>query len=155
MAEFQADVMDSLVAPADDNSSIDEFWSMLHGLLEILTAYRFLFRDTDSLIADHPRVGSTVRGFTRALIGTLQLHIQSLGEDGVLTIEDGDSRQIAQQLALVMLYGERLNKLLNGRAADASNASTIVTAVLSLLSPYAHPAARTLLRELESMYWEC
>ena len=152
LAEFQVDVRDLLTPSADSRSSIDEFWSLLHGVLEILTAYRFLFRDTESLVNDYPGVGPAVRGFTRALVGTFALHIQKLADDGVLSVRDEDSRQIAQHVSLVMLFGERFDAMLAGRVGDNADAPAIVRSVLSLLSPHASPESRPLLYEIEQKY---
>jgi len=112
LAESQVDVRDLLTPPADSASAVDSSWSFLHGVLETLTAYRFLFRNSESLISEYSKAGAALRGFTRALIATVGLHAQALSDSGVSQHSVSDARQLARTHAgllrdsVVLRYAE-------------------------------------------------
>ena len=78
IAEFQADVREVLQPPgqdeSDEESAIDEFWGFIQLLIEVLAAYRFLIRDTETMVERYPQVAKAIRGFATALLATIELH---------------------------------------------------------------------------------
>ncbi|MBT8099029.1 MAG: TetR/AcrR family transcriptional regulator [Gammaproteobacteria bacterium] len=152
LSEFQADARKVLIAPAEQDNAIDEFWGYLHLLLETLTAYRFLYRDIETLMSTYPQVGRALQGFSKGLQATFKLHIDALRECDVLQISAAESRVVCRNLGIVALFSERYD-LIAGQAASADVvALRIADAVLSILLPYSTPAAAPLLQALSEQY---
>jgi len=152
LAEFQADARSLLVAPNEANNAIDEFWGFIHLLLETLAAYRFLYRDIETLRAAYPQVARAQSGFSKALLGSTELHIRSLRSSGVLQISDSEVGDVCRNLVVVALFSERFDTM-SGRAAAADvTALRIARAVLSIILPYATVAATPLLQALTEQY---
>ena len=152
LAEFQADARNLLVAPNDTNDAIDDFWGFIHLLLETLAAYRFLYRDIETLRAAYPQVAHAHSGFSKALLATAELHVRSMRGSGMLQIEDAKITEVCRNLAVIALFSERFDKL-SGRAAESDvTALRIARAVLSVILPYATPQAAPLLQALTEQY---
>ena len=152
LAEFQADARKLLVAPNDATDAIDDFWGFVHLLLETLAAYRFLYRDIETLRTAYPQVARAQSGFAKALLATTELHLRSLKRSGVLRIEDSTIPEVCRNLAVIALFSERFDKL-SGTAAESDvTALRIARAVLSVVLPYATPEAAPFLQAITEQY---
>ena len=125
---------------------------MLHGVLEVLTAYQFLFRDTEGLIAEFPKVRAALRGFSSALIATVNLCLQGLVREGVLDAGDVELEQLGRIVVTIALFEHRVEQL-TVRAADSQpDYFGTARAVLAAVTPYANAEARCELSRLSEHY---
>jgi len=152
LAEFQADAGNVLHAPAGGEPAIEEFRGFLQLLIELLAAYRFLVRDTETLIAAYPKVRRAIRGFVNGLFAVIELHVVALREDGVIRIADADVPDLCRGLALVAMFSERLDTLSGSTVAIDKTASRIAGASIGMLLPHAEPEAADNLRALLEQY---
>lgn len=152
LAEFQADARKVLLAPEADRNSVDEFWGFLHVLLETLAAYRFLYRDAETLVVAYPPVGRALKGFSKGLLATFKLHLDALRSSGVLQIDSGEASGISRNLGIVVLFSDRFD-VISGQPSSADvSVLRIAHAALSILLPYATPQARPLLQAMAEQY---
>ena len=152
LAEFQADARKLLVAPDEGANVIDEFWGFLHLLLETLVAYRFLFRDSETLRTVYPQVARALAGFSKGLTAATELHIQQLRHDGVLEMADEDVTEVCRNIVVATVFFERFEGM-SGRDVDADQlALGIARSVLSILLPHAAPDAAPILAALTVAY---
>ncbi len=152
LTEFQADARSLPTSPADGNSPVAEFWSLLHDLLEILTAYRFLFRDTDSLISEYAKVRVAMHGFARALLATVRLHLDALADAKVLDLNSSDRQQLSRNIVTIALYEDRLQALTQRLATRQTDPLETARSVMAALIPFARPESRPLLHDLLKKY---
>ena len=152
LAEFQADSRRLLVAPEDDADAVAAFWDFVHLLLEILVAYRFLFRDTETLRAAYPQVDRAMRGFARGLNGATELHVRSLRDRGLLALEEREIANVCSNVVVVAVYAERFDALAGNTLAPDATALRIARSVLSLILPYATAESAPLLQALTEQY---
>jgi AcrR family transcriptional regulator len=154
VAEFQADARTVLHAPDHDELSLDDFWLFLHLLLEFTAAYRFMLRDTESLAADYPKVGRTLRHFARGLDTVFQVYLLGLAAKGELQLDVDAAAEISRNLAVIALLSERFDELL-GETRDAEDASLhVARSILGALRPLATADAAAHLEELATHYTE-
>ena len=152
LAEFQADARNLLVPPDDAANAIDGFWGFLHLLLETLVAYRFLFRDSETLRAAYPQVARALAGFSKGLTAATELHVQQLRHAGVIEIADDDVAEVCRNIVVTTIFFERFEGL-SGRALGSDQlASGIARSVLSILLPHATPDAAPVLAALTEPY---
>lgn len=152
LAEFQADAQRVLEAPDTDELSLDDFWLFLHLLLEFTAAYRFLLRDTESLAADYPQAGRTMRHFARALQVTLRQYLLGLAGNGILRLAPGDAAGLGRNLAVIALMSERFDAMV-GEPRSADEASLhVARSVLGAIKPFAAAQAAAELDELATHY---
>lgn len=152
LAEFRADARNLLVAPNESNDAIDEFWGFVHLLLETLAAYRFLYRDIETLRTVYPQVAKAQSGFTKGLLGSTELHIRNLKKSSVLQVQDPAISEVCRNLVVIALFSERFDRM-SGRTTDADvTALRIARAVLSIVLPYATTDAVPLLQALTEQY---
>ena len=152
LAEFQADARNLLVPPDNAASAVDQFWGFLHLLLETLVAYRFLFRDSETLRPAYPHVAHALTGFSKGLTAATELHVQQLRHDGVVEIADQDVAEVCRNIVVTTVFFERFEGL-SGRALGADQlALGIARSVLSILLPHATPGAAPLLAALTESY---
>ncbi len=152
LAEFQADARRVLAPPDDEAASLDDFWVFLHVLLELKAAYSFLFRDTESLVGDYPKVAQAMRHFARGLAAAFELHLHALAANGVIRLTAEELPVVGRNLAVIALFSERLDMLVETEQSAEDSALRIAAAVLNVLKPYAEKNERLQLERLVSRY---
>lgn len=150
--EFQADARRVLEPPAEAQASIDDFWLFLHLLLEFTAAYRFLFRDLESLVETYPQVGKVARRFATALEAVFEIYLRRLSEESLLVMNDADARVVARNLAVVALFSERFDQLTGRRGSADDAALRVAGSILNLLKPFSAAASATHIEDLASRY---
>jgi len=139
--EFRADARRVLATPDADPLSLDDFWVFLHLLLELVEAYRFLFRDLETLTEAFPDVGRALGHFAKGLGAVFEIYLHHLAAAGVLDMSEQDARVTARNFAVLALFSERFDGL-TGAAADADEvALRSAGAILGALRPFARDAA--------------
>jgi AcrR family transcriptional regulator len=152
LEEFQADARQVLQPPGDAPVSIDDFWVFLHLLLEFTAAYRFLFRDLESLAESYPRAARVLGHFARGLAAVFELFLRRLTDNGLLTVDDADAPVTARNLAVIALFSERFDRL-TGQAGSADDAALRVAgSILNAMKPFSVAAAASLIDELTAQY---
>ncbi len=152
IGEFQADARQVLQAPAGDESAVDEFWGFLQLLVEVMTAYRFLIRDAETMLTMYPQVGRAMKGFLTGLLGVLELHIAALDAREIIDVSGTDRALLARSIAILAIYSQRLDAALGIESSIEESASNIAGAAIGQLLPYATPAAAAQLQALLHQY---
>ena len=152
LAEFQADVRRVLDPPTGDDTAIDDFWAFLHLLLEVLTAYRFLLRDMETLVATYPKVGHALKGFSKGLTAIMQLYIEALRRNAYLEIDDSAVPVVSRNLVVISLFSERFDEISGAGSAVDASALRIARSVLGILMPYSSEEASQLIADLAKQY---
>ena len=152
MAEFQADARSVLRPPESEPLTLDDFWMFLHLLLEFTAAYRFLFRDTEALGADYPKVDRSLKHFAKGLNAVFELYLLGLVQSGALRMDMDDVQSVGRNLAVIALLSERFDMLVGvPRGADEA-ALHVARSILSMLKPFAAVEAANELHELATRY---
>ena len=150
--EFQADARRVLEPPADERVSIDDFWLFLHLLLEFTAAYRFLFRDLESLAETYPKVERVLGSFARGLESVFELYLHLLTSEGELTIGNTDAPVVARNLAVIALFSARFDRLTGLSASADDEALRVAGSILNALKPFSVAAAAAHIEDLASRY---
>jgi len=150
--EFQADAKRVLQPPGGGIVTIDDFWVFLHLLLECTAAYRFLFRDLESLSERYPRVQRVLGHFAKGLTALFEIYLRELARSGLLVISDDDAAIIARNLAVIALFSERFDGL-TGQAMTADDAALRVAgSILNALKPITAADAAAHIEDLAAHY---
>jgi AcrR family transcriptional regulator len=148
--EFRADARRILVTP--DNVSLDDYWVFLHFLLELTAAYRFLFRDLETLSETYPRVDRVLGHFAKGLAASFEIYLRQLAEAGVLELEDREAAVLARNLAVIALFSSRFERLTGATASADDEALRVAGSILTAMRPFAAQQSVVLLDELASRY---
>ena len=135
--EFRADAGRLLSAPDADVVTLDDFWVFLHHLLEFAAAYRFLFRDLETLTESYPAVGHTLGHFAKGLTAMFEIYLRHLAAAGVLDMGDRDARLTARNFGVIALFSERFDQLTGARGDADDRALRIAGSLLGTLRPFA------------------
>lgn len=150
--EFQADAKRVLTPPEHEVVTIDDFLVFLHLLLECTAAYRFLFRDLESLEDKYPKVGRVLGHFGKGLAAVFELYLRGLSGDHLLRMGHDDAPVIARNLAVIALFSERFDKL-TGKPRSADDAALRVAgSILNALRPFTAASATAYIDELAARY---
>lgn len=152
LAEFQADARRILLGPESKQASLDDFWVFLHLLLEFTSAYRFLLRDMESLVAVYPKVQNALRHFARALAASFELYLNALAAAGFLKIGSDDIPVVSRNLAVIALFSDRFDALVDSSPTADDSALRIAGSVLNLLKPFVAARAAKHLEDLAMQY---
>lgn len=152
LAEFQVDVRQVLRPPDSHHASLDDFWVFLHHLLELTTAYRFLLRDMESLVVVYPKVGNALRHFARGLIASFELYLRAMVENDIMRLGEIDTELVSRNLAVIALFSERFDALVDSSPTADESALRIAGSVLNTLKPYVAADSALHLTELAGYY---
>ena len=152
LTEFQADARRALEPPAGSDLTIDDFWAFLHSVLELLAAYRFLFRDTETVVATYPDVRRSLKGFAQGLRAVMQLYVEGLRRNAVLVVDPGEVPIVCRNLVVIALFSDRYDEVAGSRSTVDAGALRTARSVLGLLRPYATPMAEPLIAVLMEHY---
>lgn len=150
--EFRADARRVLTAPHQAEVSLDDFWVFLHLLLEFTAAYRFLFRDLETLGESYPKVGRVLGHFARGLTAVFELYVRGLESNGELTVNNGQAPELARNLAVIALFSERFDVLTGNEGSADDAALRSASLILRALRPFAEPATARHLDDLAARY---
>lgn len=152
LLEFQADARKVLQPPQQQEASLDDFWLFLHLLLEFGSAYRFLFRDMESLLVEYPKVGNALKHFARGLTASFELYLRALAGAGVIQMEAAEMAATSRNLAVISLFSERFDALVEARKSADDSALRVAGSALSMLRPFTTGESSRHLAELTSYY---
>ena len=148
--EFRADAKRVLAVP--DDATLDDYWVFLHLLLETTAAYRFLFRDLETLGEAYPRVASVLGHFAKGLLATFELYLRRLTAIGVLELRPEEAPLVARNLAVIAMFSERLARLTGTGASADDEALRVASSILAAMRPLAARRSVRQLDELASRY---
>lgn len=152
LAEFQADARHVLQPAQTTTASLDDFLVFLHSLLELKEAYAFLWRDMETLVVEQPNLGNALKHFARGLRSTFELLLHGLVAAGVLEMDEQDMPAVARNLAVIALFANRFDALVDPQQTLDDEAVRIAAAVLNLLRPLAAHGAEVHIDELAHHY---
>ena len=148
--EFSADAKRVLVVP--DDATLDDYWVFLHLLLETTAAYRFLFRDLETLGEAYPKVAAVMGHFAKGLSATFELYLRRLSAIGVLELRQAEAPLVARNLAVIALFSERFTQLTGAGASVDDEALQVASSILAAMRPFAATDSVRQLDELASRY---
>lgn len=152
LAEFQADARRVLTVDNVPQFALDDFWMRLHLLLEFTTAYRFMFRDTETLINVYPGVARALRGFAKGLAAAFQVQLRALTDGEHLSIAAAEIEVVSRNLVVLALFSARYDALIRASQAADDSALRTARAILGALRPYARSDAVGHLDDLSRSY---
>jgi len=152
LAEFQADARRVLQPAALDQVSLEDFWVFLHLLLECTAAYRFFFRDMESLVVEYPNVGRALRHFAKGLTAAFEVHLHTLADSNVLNPGSEEIHIVARNLAVIALFSRRFDALVEPSSTIDVSSLQIARSILNVLKPFVTEGAAQHLGELAGHY---
>ena len=152
LAEFQADARRVLTIENADEFTLDDFWVRLHLLLEFTTAYRFMFRDTETLIDVYPGIARALRGFAKGLAAAFELQLRALVRSQHLIIETNEVAVVSRNLVVLALFSVRYDTLISTSHTVDDSALRTARAILGAIRPYAVSDTVAQLDDLSSSY---
>ncbi|MBT8102873.1 MAG: TetR/AcrR family transcriptional regulator [Gammaproteobacteria bacterium] len=152
LLEFQADAKRVLQPPESSQASLDDFWVFLHHLLELTASYRFLLRDMESLVVDYAKLGNALKHFARGLVASFELYLHALAAGGQIGLDSRDMRIVSRNLAVIALFSEKFDSLVDSSSTVDDSALRIAAAVLNVLRPYVTEEHSGHLAELATYY---
>lgn len=152
LAEFRVDARHVLQPSGTQQASLENFWIFLHLLLELTAAYRFLFRDMESLTVEYPNVGRAMRHFAKGLAAAFEFHLQTLADGRILSPGSEEMSVVARDLAVIALFSQRFDTLIDTPSAADVSSLRIARSILNILKPFVAEGAAEHLDELVSHY---
>ena len=152
LAEFRVDARRVLQPSPGEHASLENFWIFLHLLLELTAAYRFLFRDMESLTVEYPNVGRAMQHFAKGLVAAFEYHLQTLADGRILSPGSEEMHVVARDLAVIALFSQRFDALVDSSSAADISSLRIARSILNVLKPFVTEGAAEHLDELASHY---
>ena len=152
LLEFQVDAKRLLQVAIDERESLHDFWLFLHILTETTTAYRFLFRDMETLVVRYPQVQAPLRHFARGVRACFELHLAALVRGGILEIDAADIGTVSRNLVVIALMTERFYALVRQQDSARNPSLRVARSVLSMLRPFARNDSVHLIDEIAAPY---
>jgi len=106
----------------------------------------------ESLLVEYPKVGVALRNFARGLAATFEVYLHALVDSGVIALSDDDTPVVARNLAVISLFSERFDDLVEVSQSADDSALRIAASVLNALKPYVAAGATPQMDELAAHY---
>jgi AcrR family transcriptional regulator len=156
VAAFEVDAKIFLEPPHDAQATIEDLWMFLHLLLERTTAYRFLFRDFETIVAEYPESGTRLQRITLATTSIAGDYLRQLRKAGVLKCNDSELDELYRNFVIIALYSERFDALSgqsdNTTAEQDQTSQRAARSALRLLIPYLQKDDAALIDDLAARY---
>lgn len=152
LLEFQADAQRVLQPPNVPTATFEDFCAFLQLLLELLAAYRFLLRDMETLVATYPKVQKALNGFSKALLGVMQIYVKALRENRMLDIDESNIGLVCRNLVVVALFSERFDEIGGDQVTPDISAMRVARSLLGVISPYSIEDGKLMIAELMRHY---
>ena len=137
---------------AEGVGALDDFWLTLHLAFEAIGEYRFIFRDIDFLLGEHPVLEARARAITdRSLHATKRLCV-GLVEAGMIEATDEELDMLALQIVFTMTCWFSFARLTPKHDPRHGQPGLAAYYTLTLLSPYLIGEARDYLNYLRVKY---
>jgi AcrR family transcriptional regulator len=144
--------MAPLVDPTAVVTALDDWWLTLHFGLEVIAAYRFLYRDVDFLRHEYPRCGARVQHQATLSVRATMGQCQQLLAAGVLRATPGEIAELARQVVFMATCWPTFSRLMHVGETSAEGPEHTAYHLLALMSPYVDGASRQYLDYLRSKY---
>jgi AcrR family transcriptional regulator len=152
LAEFQADARRVLQPATSEQPSLEDFWVFLHILLECTAAYRFFFRDMESLTVEYPNVGRALRHFAKGLAAAFEVHLHALADGHILSPGSEEMHIVARNLAVIAIFSQRFDALVEPSSSVEISSLRVARSILNVLQPFVAEGASQHLQELAGHY---
>ena len=152
LAEFRVDARRVLQPSESNQASLENFCMFRYLLLELTAAYRFLFRDMESLTVEYPKVGKAMQHFAKGLAAAFEFHLQTLADGRILRPGSEEMHVVARDLAVIALFSQRFDALIDASSAADVSSLRIARSILNVLKPFVAEGAAEHLDELASHY---
>ncbi|MEK8045405.1 MAG: TetR family transcriptional regulator [Burkholderiales bacterium PBB6] len=151
--------LNELLNAADDVRNVEDAWLFFHMLFELIWDYRFLYRDLNDLLSKNRRLETHFQFVLKHKSRAIEAVLAGLTRGSAMRIDRVDSGAVATAMVVVLTYWLSHEYVREPRKAlEPENAATTLARgawhVLSLLSPYLEPEARTHLHTLAGKYRE-
>jgi AcrR family transcriptional regulator len=132
--------------------AIDDMWLTLHLAFEVIERYRFIHRDIDFVVREYPTMLPRARAMTAGYLDGVRRMCRKLVVREVLRASPGEVEVLALQTVLNATCWHTFSNLALPSAAGAVSTGRAAYHTLTLLAPYASPAARLYLDYLRAKY---
>jgi AcrR family transcriptional regulator len=150
--EFRCDADKILVPPESDSPNIEDLWFFLHILLECTSAYRFIFRDIETLVATYPKVANAVKRFISKLRVIVAWYLDSLVQSGNVDLRHSETAAITRNLSLIVLFSDQFDDVVGETKTPSAAATRTARAAFEALLPYLKGDARHTIWSLLQRY---
>lgn len=152
-AAFEQRLESLFAAPADRMADVEDLWLFLHLLFEAMWDHRFLYRDLDELLSRNDKLAAR---FTRLMRRGRQTMLELCGSmvaAGTMRASGSEIAALADNASLVATYWISYQRFAGGEGGVHSiSLERAAYQVLSLIAPFLHGPARTLLTQLSRNY---
>jgi AcrR family transcriptional regulator len=155
--QFEGEIVRMLTVPAGRRSSMDDVWSYLHAMFELIWKYRFFYRDLNDLLSRNRTLElqfKAILGHKTALARQL---CEGLRSEGALEADDARIGAMATNMAVIATYWLSYEYVRNPRHYGEQQAVADALArgcyqVLSLVGPYLRGATHEQFERLSGDY---
>lgn len=153
-AAFDAEVRPLLSAPEGRRIDVEDFWLLVHLLLERMQAYRFLYRDVADLALRQRPLGSRFARLLRDGEATMRTIFAGMRDAGELDASDDALAALARNAMLNITQSMTYERLCHADRADAGDAdlNRVAHHVLMLIEPHLVGPARALISRISRDY---
>ena len=152
-AAFERQLDEVFALPERRSASVEDLWFLLHLLFEAMWDHRFLFRDLDEILSRNRKLASRFASITRQGTKTVTGLCRDLVAAGAMRASEHEIAALADNVVLVATYWISYRRLSAGEGpTDAIDFGRAAYQVLSLVAPFLHGEARSLIDRLSSEY---
>jgi AcrR family transcriptional regulator len=156
-AQFEAEIVRMLNVPAGRRTNMEDVWTYLHLMFELIWRYRFFYRDLNDLLSRNRTLELQFKAILDHKTKIARQLCEDLRSEGSLDAPDAAIAAMATNMVVVATYWLSYEYVRNPRKYSEQQSIADALArgcyqVLSMLGPYLRGEARQRFEKLSSDY---
>jgi len=150
---FEREIEDTLAAPEKRAPEVEDTWLFLHILFELISKYRFLYRDLNDLLSRNRTVEIHFRRILEHSVRTARVLCQGMVAVGQMRAGEHEIEALATNMVVVSTYWLSYEYVREPRRpVDGLALGRGVYQVMAMVAPYFQGDARMLFGKLAEQY---
>ena len=117
-ADFEAELRQVLIAPADRSLSLEDHWIFIYIVFEEIHDFRFFYESPSPVIDRCPSLGPRFQRLIALKRATLDLMLANLEQDGALGFAPGERIALAERMTAHLVFWLPYRRLAGGDQAE-------------------------------------
>jgi len=150
---FEREIEQTLAAPGERPSDVEDIWLFLHVLFELIWKYRFLYRDLNDLLSRNRVIETHFRRILEHSARTATLLCQGMVAAGQMRADGREIEVLATNMVVVSTYWLSYEYVREPRnPVEGPALGRGVYQVMAMLAPHFQGDARALFDKLANQY---
>lgn len=151
-AGYESSLSSLLHQSLDNELNVEQLWLFIYVIFEEIYRFRFFYLNSSDIILRYPDIERRFRRLIKTKVSTIETLCKNFIDEKALADDHLDSKFLAENISLSLLYWFPYQYLLNPNTDSSSLIHRGVYNILSLIVPYTGSNQQSFLLDLQALY---